>query len=60
MVEEIDPVVVLQLKLAVAEMGVDVDVCGEDLVGRCEELAIDRVAQAIAKLLSVPGHHRNR
>uniref|UniRef100_A0A7C4NMT4 Indolepyruvate oxidoreductase subunit IorA n=1 Tax=Ignisphaera aggregans TaxID=334771 RepID=A0A7C4NMT4_9CREN len=52
-VEETDPVVELQLKSIILDLGIEVKVHGEDVVGRYGELTIDRVATAIAKVTGI-------
>jgi indolepyruvate ferredoxin oxidoreductase alpha subunit len=50
-VEETDPVVEMQLKSILYDMKQQIEVHGEDVIGRIGELTIDRVVQALAKLL---------
>ncbi|MEM1646618.1 MAG: indolepyruvate ferredoxin oxidoreductase subunit alpha [Ignisphaera sp.] len=53
-VEETDPVVEIQLKSILLDLGIEIKVHGEDFIGRYGELTIDRVATAIAKVLDIP------
>ncbi|MCS7111382.1 MAG: indolepyruvate ferredoxin oxidoreductase subunit alpha [Ignisphaera sp.] len=52
-VEEPDPVVEMQLKAALLDMDIKIKVYGESVLGRRGELTIDRVAQAISKILNI-------
>ncbi len=52
-VEETDPVVEIQLKAALLDMGVNIKVYGENIIGRVGELTTDRVAHAIAKMFGI-------
>jgi indolepyruvate ferredoxin oxidoreductase alpha subunit len=53
-IEECDPVVELQLKALLQDLGLRVEVHGEDLLGRRGELTLDRVVGAIAKVFGIP------
>lgn len=53
-IEETDPVVEMQLKSILVDIGMNIEVHGGDLIGRFGELTIDRVAQAIAKVCGIP------
>ncbi len=52
-VEETDPIVEMQLKAMLHDMGVEAEVHGEDLVGRLGELTLDKVLPAVAKVLGI-------
>lgn len=53
-VEEMDPIVEIQLKSILLDLGIKIKVCGENILGRYGELTIDRVAEAIAKVCGIP------
>lgn len=52
-VEETDPVVELQLRAYIQQRGAEVEVHGEDLLGRRGELTIMRVAEALARAAGI-------
>ena len=50
-VEELEPVVEMQVKSLVVEEGLDVEVHGKDYVGYIGEMTIDRALRAVARIL---------
>jgi len=52
-VEECDPVVELQLKSILLDLGFNIKVYGENLLGRAGELTVDKVAKAISKVVGL-------
>ena len=53
-VEELEPVVEGQLKQALAEERLQLEVHGKDLVGLVGELTLDRVRRAVRRFLGIP------
>lgn len=53
-VEECDPVVELQVRAILQDIGLQVKVHGENILGRKGELTLDRVIEATAKVFEVP------
>lgn len=50
-VEELEPVVEMQIKSLIVEEGLDVEVHGKDYVGYIGEMTIDRATRALARIL---------